>query len=228
MLWMKAWLEMRWRLVFALAVVLAPVGGSYFNGIRSPAEAGTVMTLVAFLWLFCAVVLAGAGIRTQSPIQGTKGLHGSTYFTLSLPVSRLRLLSVRAAMGMAGVLAMILVSSALAWSLLPMLRAQATGTHFLRWIFTVCCVTSVFHALSIFNSTFLEENLQIWGTVAVIGLIKLLTVWVPLPRSLDVFRLMTESPLLTHSIPWPAIALSIGLAGLVFFLAVKIAETREY
>ena len=104
MLWMKAWLEIRWRLVFSLGVVLAPFGGLYFKGGgSSPDKAVIVLTLIAFLCLFCTVFLAGSGIRTQSPIQGTKGLHGSTLFTLSLPVSRFRLLSVRISLSGTGV-----------------------------------------------------------------------------------------------------------------------------
>lgn len=230
MLWMKAWLEIRWRLMFALGIVLAPLGGFYFKTAgSSPAGAAIVMNFVAFLWLFCAVVLAGAGIRTQSPIQGTKGLHGSTQFTLSLPVSRLRLLSVRAGMGLAAVVGMILISSTAAWVLFPMIRANSTISDFIRWILTLCCVASVFHAISILNSAFLEENLQVWGTVAAIGLLKALSIWFPPPPSIDVFRVMAEaSPLLTHSLPWPAISVSLVFAGIVFFSAVKVSQTREY
>lgn len=228
MLWMKAWMEIRWRFAFALAVVLAPLAGFWLKNGWSPAEAGITMIFVSFMWLFCAVVLAGAGIRTQSPIQGTKGLHGSTLFTLSLPVSRLRLLSVRAGVGLAAVFAMMLISSAVAWTF-PMVRANSTVPDFVRWIFTLCCVASAFHAISILNAIYLEENLQIWGTVAVIGLLKWLTIKFPPPPSLDVFRVMAErSPLLTHSLPWPAILVSLALAGMVFFFAVKVAQRHEY
>jgi hypothetical protein len=230
MLWMKAWLEIRWRIVFALGIVLAPLGGLYFKGRgSSPAEAGIAMTFVAFLWLFCAVVLAGAGIRTQSPIQGTKGLHGSTQFTLSLPVSRFRLLTVRAGMGLAAVFGMISISSAVAWVFFPMIRANSTISDFIRWIFTLCCVASLFHAISILTSIVLEENWQVWGTATAIGILKWLTLRFPPPPSLDVFRVMAEeSPLLTHSLAWPAIAVSLTFAGIVFLAAAKVAEAHEY
>jgi hypothetical protein len=229
-LWMKAWLEIRWRVAFALAIALAPLVGLHFRGAgASPAEAGIVTTMIALLWLFLAVVLAGAGIRTQSPIQGTKGLHGSTQFTLSLPASRLRLLGVRASMGLAAVLLTMVVSSAAAWAFLPMIRANSTIADYIRWMVTLCCVASLFHAISILNAVYLEENWQIWGTAAVVGLLKWLTVRFPPPVSLDVFRVMArESPVSTHSLPWPAIAVSLALAGAVFLLAVKLSETHEY
>jgi hypothetical protein len=38
-------------------------------------------------------------VTTQPSLVASKGIHGSTLFTLSLPVSRLRLMSVRAAIG---------------------------------------------------------------------------------------------------------------------------------
>jgi hypothetical protein len=185
--------------------------------------------VVALLWLISAVPLAGAGIRTQSPLQGTKGLHGSTQFTLSLPVSRFRLLSVRAGMGLAAVFGIILISSAAAWVLFPTIRANSTAADFVRWIFTVTCCVAGFHAVSILASTFLDEYWHVWATVIAIGLLKWVTVRFPPPPSLDVFRVMAEaSPLLTHSLPWPAISVSLGFAGLVFLIAVKVAGTREY
>lgn len=229
MLWMKAWLEIRWKLAFALAIVVAPLFGSYLKSGASGAEAGIRLTLVSFLWLFVAVVLAGNGIRTQSPIQGTRGLHGSTHFTLSLPVSRFHLLSVRALMGLAAVMGIILVSSSIAWIFFAGIRSHSSVSDFIRWDFTLCCVAALFHAISILNSTWLDENLQIWGTMAAIGLVKVLTVWLPPPSSADPFRVMTDaSPLLTHSLPLLVICVSLTLAAFVFLMAARIAQKVEY
>src|SRR6476619_2023405 len=131
MLWMKAWLEVRYRLAFAMAIVMAPLIALYFNGpSSSPAAAQRTIALIALEWMFCAVVRAGAGIRTQSPLQGTKGLHGSTQFTLSLPVSRAHLLSVRAGIGLLALVGMVLVSGGVAWVLFPMLRIHSTPADF--------------------------------------------------------------------------------------------------
>jgi len=110
-----------------------------------------------------------------------------------------------------------------------MIREQSTIADLLRWIVTLSSVAAVFHAISICSATFLEENWQIWGTAAVIGLLKWLTMRFPPPPSLDVFRVMAEgSPLVTHSLPWPAIAVALVVSGLTFVLAVKVAETHEY
>ena len=226
---MKAWLEIRWRLAFSLALALSPLGGMYFKGVSSPESAGKAMALLALLWAVIAVPLAGSGIKTQSPLQETKGLHGSTQFTLSLPVSRFRLPSVRAAMGLLAMGAVIVISCTVAWALFPLVRANSTPFDFVRWIFTVSCCTAGFHTISILASTVWDEYLQVWGTMITIGILKFLTVQFPPPPSMDVFRVMAEaSPLRTHSLPWPAIAVSVVFAGLAFLLAVKIAESREY
>src|SRR5579872_359115 len=229
MLWMKGWLEIRWRFVWALAAVLATFGGALYNGQVSAKATAGVMALMPLLWLFGAVFLAGAGIRTQSPLQGTKGLHGSTQFTLSLPVSRLRLLSVRAVMGFTAVCGVIVISSGVAWFLFPMVRANAKAADFLSWVVAASCCAAAFHAVSIFNSTFLDEYWHVWLTVITIGFLKWLTVRFPPPASLDVFGVMgTRSPLVTHAVPWPAILLSLIFAGIVFFGAVWVAERIEY
>jgi hypothetical protein len=37
-----------------------------------------------------------------------------------------------------------------------------------------------------------------------------------------------DSPVLAHTMPWTAMAFSLGLAALLFFAALKVAQTREY
>src|ERR1035438_4342070 len=51
------------------------------------------------LYIFTAIFLAGSGINSQTTYGLTSGFHGSMLFTLSLPVSRRRLLFVRAGLG---------------------------------------------------------------------------------------------------------------------------------
>ena len=88
---------------------------------------------------------------------------------------------------------------------------------------------TAFHATSIFNSTFLDEYWHVWATVITIGFLKWLTVRYPLPAALDVFGAMgSKSPLVTHSLPWPAIVLSTVFAGIVFLGALRVAERIEY
>jgi len=229
MLWIKAWLEIRWRLAFALALALSPLGGMYFKGMSSPEAVGRAVAFAAMLWVVTAVPLAGSGIKTQSPLQGTKGLHGSTQFTLALPVSRFRLLSVRAGVGLLAMCGVIMISGTVAWALFPVLRANSTLSDFWRWIVTVCCCAAGLHALSILASTVLDEYWQVWATMITVGVLKLLTIQFPPPSSVDVFRVLAEgSPLQTHSLPWPMIAVSLGSGAVAFLVAVRVADSCEY
>jgi hypothetical protein len=100
MLWMKAWLETRWRLVYGMAIPLISLSFPYIGGgTRSAGNAQAAIGVMTFFTIFNAVYLAGAGIRTQQVLAGGKTPPGSMYYTLSLPVSRLWLLSVRAGVG---------------------------------------------------------------------------------------------------------------------------------
>jgi hypothetical protein len=100
MLWYKGWLETKFKLLlmlvcmgFYLIVFYLMRTAAAPPGARPAAVFGlTATTLATLLYTW----LAGAGINSQPSFQATQGLHGSTLFTLSLPVSRLRLLAVRA------------------------------------------------------------------------------------------------------------------------------------
>src|SRR5580658_10014150 len=103
MLWHKGWLETRFRLLFLLGFAVFLVVFLHSVGVKPPPPGSPPLSgLPIMLTSFTAVayaMLAGAGINTQPAFQAAKGLHGSTLFTLSLPVSRFRLLLIRASIG---------------------------------------------------------------------------------------------------------------------------------
>src|SRR5580700_2367017 len=133
MLWYKGWLETQLKLFLTFAVmsgfmIAIHVMGAAI-GAKAPPSGGKV---AAFGYLVfnvpCFVIvtctwLAGAGIATQPSVQAAKGLHGSTLFTLSLPVSRFRLLAVRAGLGWLGMAAAIAAMCCAMWLVFPPLRA---------------------------------------------------------------------------------------------------------
>src|SRR5262245_30040455 len=107
MLWMKNWMETRWRFLLSLAVFSFILISGYLQFVNAPrpnpipAEQRLALhvSLFSLFFVIPAVTLAGAGIKTQAPFQRGRGLHASMHFTLSLPVSRLRLLATRTSMG---------------------------------------------------------------------------------------------------------------------------------
>ena len=94
MLWHKGWLETRYRLLFALGFVGLFQILQHKNGTTPQGIFAFVQFTVPVLVVMTYSLLAGAGIATQPSLVASKGIHGSTLFTLSLPVSRLRLMSV--------------------------------------------------------------------------------------------------------------------------------------
>ncbi|HEX4136250.1 MAG TPA: hypothetical protein VHY84_16670 [Bryobacteraceae bacterium] len=234
MLWYKGWLETRFRLVFVLVVF-----GSFLIFFSMAARApvtGPVKPLVGFVSfsvpmfvvMMCAM-LAGAGIATQPSLQAAKGLHGSTLFTLSLPVSRFRLLAVRASLGwleMAGTIGALCYAI---WFVFPDLRDTATAMELFQYAAALMACASALYFVSVLAGTFLDDLWRTWGTmIAAVGL-WWLSSHTPLRASFNVFRAMGEgSPLMAHTMPWTPMAFALGLAAVLFFAALKVVQHREY
>jgi len=234
MLWFRAWLETRSRVVFTLVWlsffigVLASAGRG--NGAVSDIDAvGRLLNIMAFPWIFVPVWLAGSGVRTQPGFgrNATRGVHGSTYFTLSLPVTRARLLMVRGAMGLLETAAVILVMGAALWMLFPPVRTTPIdGVQHLLVVF-VCGLA--FYGLSVLTATLLDDTWHMWSSTLVI-----LVLWAPpvrrlLPPAFDVFRPLADaSPLLTHTLPWTAMAVSVVAGGAFVLAALTVVKAQEY
>ena len=233
MLWKKGWYETRIRLLFLLAVVVA-ITVLTMTGDPPPAGEGlgpligvtTIPAMAAAFWL------AGAGVKTQlGGLQRSKGLHGSMYYTLSLPVKRTRLFSVRVSLGLAETAGIL----ALTWSALwlvhphPAIRpGPAPSDMFKQGVATFFCVTAVY-SLGVFFAAFLDDVYQHWATIfTVAGTIVILS-RVPLPASMDAFLVLSlASPLNTHTMPWIAMAVLLGLSGMLLLIALKIVRSLEY
>ena len=168
MLWYKGWLETRFRLVFILAFMgfILLVQHS-----THPSHAGLPgkQVLTAFVTMtFINVVLVGAvfgaaGIATQPSFAVQRGIHGSTLYTVSLPVSRLRLLLVRATLGsLEGVAAISLLCGGL-WFAVPWLHAAMTGFEMVGYFAALLACGSVFYCVAVLLGSFLEDQWRVWG-----------------------------------------------------------------
>jgi hypothetical protein len=230
MLRMKAWLETKWRLrfAFAMGLVVLLVGQSG-GGLGSPEHARRMIAAIAFISTVFAINLAGDGIRTHPAFRKTKGLHGSLYFTLSLPVSRLRLLFVRARIGLLESAGVTVVIYSLAWILFPLVRGDSKPIDLLELILAAIVCSSCFYFVSVLLAIFLDDAWQIWGGTFVFGAVQGLTVHFHLPASLNLLGFAGDSsPLLTHRLPWTAMAISLCVSILLFSAALKIVQAREY
>ena len=240
MLWYKSWLETHLKLWIALGYTgcllaiasLRTIAPALLPPPAHKPSLGSFLTLMmgSFVTMMCGYFFPGAGIATsQHSFLFLKGLHGSTQYTLSLPVSRFQLLAVRAAVGwleMAGVIGTFCYG---VWLVAPMPFQGVTGFEIFEYVVTVIACASAPYFLSVLLLTFLDDQWRSWGAmiacVAIGGLPNLIRV----PAYADILRAMGEgSPLVARAMPWPAMAFSVGLAEILFFTALKIVRIREY
>lgn len=235
MLWYKGWLETRFRLLFVVGWAAVFLGLQHFGRTTTPGPGtkGPAFVLVMFsnpiLVLMVCALLGGAGIVTQASLQATKGLHGSTLFTLSLPVSRLRLLAVRAGIGWLELVCVIAALCCGMWLASPAYRAVATPVEMMEYAATLVAGASALYCFSVLLATFLDDQWRAWASMLGSAAVWWLSIHTPLPVSANIFWAMREgSPILAHTMPWTAMAFSLGLAAILFFAALKVVQTREY
>ncbi len=227
MLWFKGWLETRFRLLFVLAVlalvfVLQSYGGSKVD------PRAVIFSAGISVWMIC-IMLAAAGIATQQGLQAAKGLHGSTLFTLTLPVTRFRLLAVRAGLGWLEMVAGIGVVCCFVWYLAPTVRSRSTPEEMIEYAIVLIACGSFFYGITVLLATFLDDIWRVWASFLCYGAIWWLAFMIPVPASANVFLAMGDgSPVLAHTMPWTAMAFALGLSAVLFFAALKVAQAREY
>lgn len=229
MLLYKGWLETRFRLFFALAFVGVNLVFAYSRGVHALAGVKVLVGVTGILAAVLAGMLAGAGVATQPAVQATKGLHGSMMFTLSLPVSRFRLLAARAGLGwleMAGGIGMLCCGM---WAMFPILRAATTAAEMVEYAAVLITCASGLYFMSVLLATFLDDLWRLYGTAIAFGTLWWASNHPSLPASMNIFRAMGEgSPLIAHTVPWAAMAFSLGLAAILFVAALKVVQSREY
>lgn len=232
MLWYKGWLETRFRVLFVLVIflflmVLIERNTDTHN--PSSQDVERILNNFTLYLLMIPTMLGGAGIKTQPLLRTTKGLHGSMYFTLSLPVSRLRMLATRATLGMLETVGVVAALTCFAWFIFPALKVHLMGADLFAYWGTVSICMSSFYFLSVFFATVWDDVWQIWGSFVVALILRWLETTASFPSSINVFRAMARSsPLFTHTFPWASMGVSLVAAAILFLAALKMVQTREF
>ncbi len=174
MLVMKAWLETRWRLLATFAYLLICLFIYYHDQKADFSNARGFFLALIFFLVYGALTLAGSGVKSQSNIGFPEGLAGSTQFTISLPVSRMRLLGVRAAFGMLETAGAAVAIYCLTWGLFPVIRSNVSLADFARMLVAnILCLTVPYFA-AVFFGTFVDEPLSFlftgWAIVSILWL----------------------------------------------------------
>lgn len=233
MLWMKAWLETRWKLVWMLVM-----GVIFFGVIAATIRSAhsldrqhlllTSLAMISLLLFISAIMFAGSGIQTGSTRPGEvhKGIEGSMIFTLSLPVTRARLFLVRTAAGALETLAFTTLVAAAGWLLVPVSLSAHDVLGY--WALIAGCGLT-FYAISACLSTFCDEGWRIRCSGLAVVLLFALSMASAVPRSINIFVLLiSSSPLITHQTPWDAITAACALATLFLVAGLAIIRSRDY
>jgi uncharacterized membrane protein YpjA len=232
MLWHKGWLETRFRLLLGLAFMGVLLASFYSDRSKPlPPGAGSIGFLLVSVSCvgLIAGLLAGAGIATQPGVRAAKGLHGSMFFTLALPVSRFRLLAVRAGLGWLEMTAAIGLFCLGMWTVSPVLQSTATAAEMLEHAAVLIVFASALYCMSVLLATFLDDQARMLGTMILFGALWGLSNRLPLPASANIFEAMgSASPLIAHAIPWPAISICLASAAALLAAALKVVQTRDY
>jgi hypothetical protein len=234
MLWLKAWLETRWKMVWMvfMGVLLFGLPLETLGSARTHHPQQFLFVLLRLSVLLCfiaAIMLAGSGIQTASPrpAASEKGGEGSTLFTLSLPVTRTRLFAVRTVTGVLELVALLTLFGFVIWLLVPKL---ATNAQVALGYFAVIVSSSLaVYAISACLSTFCDEGWRFRGSGLVVVVLFMLATAGKLPRSINIFRgIGVTSPLVAQQIPWVTIVTPCILALLFFGAALMIIQRRDY
>jgi ABC-2 type transport system permease protein len=234
MLWYKAWLETRARFCIALVLCVAlccelviALPRSGITDDRMTALHGVNFTL-AFVWIMSITLLMMGGLLGERA-------NGSSSFTLSLPVSRLHLISVRIAVGLIQGVAL----AAVPW--VAMLVAAGVvgkgrslsqaGFH----VFLLLAGGVVFLAAALLLSSFIEgeHTAPIVGLGAIIMLAYILSgkdliPYSPLSFMMGLQYYNYRTSLLTGSLPWLHAMVFVAVAACLFAISVKGIQRRDF
>jgi hypothetical protein len=235
MLWFKAWLETRWRFAFLvgsiLFVWLTPLWLPSF-GLRLPPGvlASRIWMAVhlgsVLLYIVAANFLAGSGVNSQTTYAVTSGFHGSMLFTLSLPVSRRRLLLVRAGLG--ALLTGVLVAVMAGYTLLQR-PGCASALQAIEYIARAIACTMAVYALSVLLACVLDDMWQFYAaTFCWIAFYLLQSRFAVISWASPLRGMTLFSYPLTAPMPWAPIVASLALAGVFLCASVLVLQRKEY
>jgi ABC-2 type transport system permease protein len=252
MLWYKSWLETRWRFVIGLVLLMCSAAAIVFTypavrelmplvptsratgeiGRRIRESAELVREYPGYVWsqwfrqnftqlgTIFAVLLGTGGVLSQSS-------GGAALFTLSLPVSRYRVLAIRAAAGLAQWLVLAIVPSLLIPLLSPAVGETYSVGNALVHAICLFIAGAVFFSLACLLSTVFED---LWRPLLIaLGIAAALALAEQVSRDVSRFSIFpvmsAESFFRTGELPWQGLLASVALsASLLYGAAINIAR----
>jgi hypothetical protein len=255
MLWNKSWLETRWRFLIGLAVMACAAAGVVFAypmvkellPLIEPRDAGGELarkiqaavelahdyrgyvwsrwfgTQLPQLWTLFAALLGTGGLLAQAT-------RGGALFTLSLPVSRNRLLAVRAATGLLELAGLVVVPSLVLVALSPAVDESYGVADAL--VHSACLFTagSVFFSLAFVLSTVFSD---IWRPLlfALLAAVVLAVSELVFPgmARFSVFAVMSaEDYFREGGLPWPGLVAAAAASVAMLYGATRNIARQDF
>jgi hypothetical protein len=256
MLWNKAWLETRWRFAIGLALLLVMACGVVFTyrtvqqlmplASSVSREGGALGRLVGEAaaiegtyrgyvwwqwfrqnlcqtWTLFALLLGTGGLTLQ-------GTRGGALYTLSLPVSRTRLLAVRVGTGLAQLAVLAVVPSVVITVLSPTIgQSYAIVDVLVHGLCLFLAGTAVFCLTVFFSTQFADAWSPALLTLIVVVVLAAGEFVAPALRPYSLFRTMSgESYLLDGTLPWAGFIVSVTASAALLVAADRNLRRRDF
>ena len=255
MLWYKSWLETRWRFLIGLllltlsafgavfsypqVVKLLPmasqihVGGAIGQRIAEAAElAGSYRGYIwgqwfrqnlQQSWTLFAVLLGTGGLLSQSS-------GGGALYTLSLPLTRTRLVGIRAATGLAELFLLAFIPSTLVPLLSPAIGQTYSAGDALIHAACLFIAGSVFFSLAFLLSTIFSD---VWRPLLIVLVgatgLGILEQFFRFPSRVSLFRVMSAELYFRGSgLPWLGLLASAAVSAALLQAAIRNIARQDF
>lgn len=234
MLWYRAWLETRSRFLIALAgcIALSSRMVVVFLKNGSPRQLGQVLhathEALAVAWLLMVTLLMMGGLVREKAA-------GSSSFTLSLPVSRLRLMSVRIAVGVLEAVALAISP----WMAMLFTAHVASNLHYMYQagfhVFLLLSGGLLFLGVALLISSLVQGEY----TAPIVSFIVIAVLayeldgpkfrWFsPWSFMLGSDHFQWRSSAFVGPVPWLIGATFVAVAGLLALASIRIVQQRDF
>jgi ABC-type transport system involved in multi-copper enzyme maturation permease subunit len=245
MLIYKNWLETRWRFLAALVLLSAIVvyavlrSGSVIHD-REAFRPGEHIIYAQYIWIMLYKGHLQALWILSTVMLGMGGLwreraSGVAAFALSLPVSRRRLVLVRAAVGAAEAIILALVPSILIWLFSPLADKSYPLAEALLHSILFVGGGLVFYGLGLLISHLMQGEFSVPALSLGLCLVSYIAFQVLRFKTFNPFDLMSgkyyldpNTFLLRGTLPWIPLFIFVLLLCVTIFISIRIAQSRDF
>jgi ABC-2 type transport system permease protein len=234
MLWYKAWLESRARFLTSLVILTVISAFFVFHNQGDPEwnkEFNRLLfghqQVLATLWIFLVILLGMGGLVREKAI-------GTSAFTLALPVSKTRILGVRAGLGVVQAIVLAVLPWATVFVICSIAKMPILISQVGLYVLLLTGGGLVYFALAIFVSSLIAGEYT--APAVAFGVALLATVaWDVFLEPFSDREMLTgalsvdrRTYLLSAHLPWLGILASLSVAAVMLLASVIIVQRREF